>query len=35
MPGSIAPVDPDFAFLNEPYHPLYNPLHSKPILVHQ
>ena len=33
--GSIARHNSDYAFLNEPYNPLYNPLPSKPILVHQ
>jgi hypothetical protein len=35
MPETIARHDSDFAFLHEPYNPLYNPFKSKPILVHQ
>ncbi|KAK3712805.1 hypothetical protein LTR37_008896 [Vermiconidia calcicola] len=35
MAGPAEPTDSDIEFLNEPYNPLYNPLTSNPIMVHQ
>ena len=35
MPDQLARHDSDFAFLTEPYNPIYNLFNSKPVLVHQ